>query len=178
MKQKVIAVVGGKKVGKTTTAENLIAEFTRRGYRVAALKHISEPDWTIDTEGKDTWRFTHNGAQTVVAVGNNEIATIEKGSTEKISLKTLLKKVKDYDLVVSEGLKKQVGKKRSIPKIAVTTNQQQAEQALKMYKPLLAFSGPYNPQEITDTVPYIDGLKNPQKLTDLAEKTLQNQTPT
>jgi molybdopterin-guanine dinucleotide biosynthesis protein MobB len=40
MKPKVIAVVGGKKVGKTTTTENLIKELTRRGLKVAAVKHI------------------------------------------------------------------------------------------------------------------------------------------
>jgi len=63
LKQIVIAIVGGKKVGKTTTTENLILEFTNRGYQVAALKHISEPDFTIDTKGKDTYRFAQHGGR-------------------------------------------------------------------------------------------------------------------
>jgi molybdopterin-guanine dinucleotide biosynthesis protein B len=48
MKQQVIAVVGTKKSGKTTTIENLIRELTNRGYKVAAIKHVPEPGHTID----------------------------------------------------------------------------------------------------------------------------------
>ena len=53
----VIAVVGIKSSGKTTTIEALTKELTKRGYKIAVVKHIPEPDFTIDTVGKDTWRF-------------------------------------------------------------------------------------------------------------------------
>ncbi len=172
MKPKVIAVVGGKKVGKTTTTENLIRELTDRGYKVAALKHISEEDWTIDTPGKDTWRFAHSGAKTIVVLAPNEVTTIESGTTENINLQALLKRAKDNDVIIIEGLKKTVAKKSSIPKIVVVTNQQEAENALKTYKPILAFSGPYNTQNLSITVPYADALKNPKKLADITEKTI------
>lgn len=168
MKTKVIAIVGGKKVGKTTTTENLISELTKRGYKVAAIKHISEPDWTIDTPGKDSYRFSQHGAKTVIVVGKDEIATIEKGPTEKISISTILKKAKGHDIVITEGFKKTVAKKTTIPKIAVVTNQEEAEKAQKNYKPIFAFSGKYNPQN--PKIPYINGLTEPQKLADLAEK--------
>ncbi len=177
MKPKVIAVVGGKKVGKTTTTENLVAELAKRGYKVAALKHISEPDWTIDTPGKDTYRFAQKGAQTIIVIAPNEVVTIQKGNTENISLETLLKKAEGNSVILIEGLKQTVAKKTSIPKIVVVTSQQDAEYALKTYRPILAFSGPYNTEKLSSAVPYVDGLKNPEKLADIAEKqVLENNT--
>jgi len=67
VKTTVIGVVGGKKSGKTTTIEILTRGLTKRGYTVAVAKHISETNFTLDTEGKDTWRFVQAGAKTVVA---------------------------------------------------------------------------------------------------------------
>ncbi|UCF45147.1 MAG: molybdopterin-guanine dinucleotide biosynthesis protein B, partial [Candidatus Bathyarchaeota archaeon] len=101
----IIAVVGSKKSGKTTTTENLIRELTERGYKVAAIKHISEADFTIDIAGKDTWKFAKAGAKTIISIAANEIATIEKGITESVSLETLLKKCRGNDVVLIEGLK-------------------------------------------------------------------------
>ncbi len=174
MKQTVIAIVGGKKVGKTTTTENLIQELTNRSYSVAALKHISEPDFTIDTKGKDTYRFAQHGAKTVVAIGPNEVATIERGSTQNVPLSALLKKCKGSDVILIEGFKRVVAKKTSIPKIVVVTSQEEASTALATYKPILAFSGPYNTEKISLATPYADALKNPKKLADITEKTILN----
>ncbi len=170
MKPTVIAIVGGKKVGKTTTTENLISQLTQRGYKVAAVKHVSEQDFTIDTPGKDTWRFAQHGAKTILVVSPNEVATIEKGSTENRPLKALLAKCRGNDVVFIEGLKQTVAKKRNIPKIVVVTSEEEAAKALQLYKPILAFSGPYNTEKVNVAIPYADALKNPEKLADIAEK--------
>jgi len=172
VKPKVLAVVGGKKVGKTTTTENLISQLTKRGYKVAALKHVSEEDFTLDTPGKDTWRFAQHGAKTIIAMGPNEVATIEKGSTTNLPLTALLKKCKGNDIILIEGFKKTVAKKTSIPKIVVVTSQNEATNALQKYKPILAFSGPYNTQNLSATTPYANALKNPEKLADIVETKL------
>jgi len=169
LKPKVIAIVGGKKVGKTTTTENLIKELTKHSYKVAAIKHVSEPDFTIDTRGKDTWRFAQKGAKTVIIISPNEIATIEKGNTENTPLQTLLKKCKENDIVLIEGLKTQVAKKTSIFKIAVVTSKEETENATSKYKPIIAFSGPYNTEAINPEIPYADALKNPGKLASIVE---------
>ncbi|MCK4583557.1 molybdopterin-guanine dinucleotide biosynthesis protein MobB, partial [Candidatus Bathyarchaeota archaeon] len=39
---KTVAVVGFKDSGKTRAVETLVAELTRRGYRVGTLKHTAE----------------------------------------------------------------------------------------------------------------------------------------
>jgi len=168
----VIAVVGNKKSGKTTTTENLIKELTERGYKVAAIKHISEADFTIDIAGKDTWKFAKAGAKTIISMAATEIATIEKVTIGSVSLETLLKKCKGNDVVFVEGLKKLVALKKNIPKIVVVKSIQEAENALETFKPVLAFSGPYSTEPLEFEVPYADGLKNPQKLADIVEKTI------
>jgi molybdopterin-guanine dinucleotide biosynthesis protein MobB len=173
MKPKVIAVVGGKKVGKTTTTENLIKELTRRGLKVAAVKHISERDFTMDTPEKDTWRYAKAGAKTIIAVAPNEIAIIEKGATEKLTLETLLEKCEGNDVILIEGMKKLAATNQNIPKIIVVKTQNEATKALETYKPILAFSGPYNTTALSPSTPYADALKNPQKLATLIQNAIQ-----
>jgi len=168
----VIAVVGSKKSGKTTTLENLIKELTERGYKVAAMKHIAEPGFTIDTAGKDTWKFAKAGAKTIVSMATNEIATIEKGTTESLSIEKLLKKCRGNDIVLIESFKKHVALKKNILKIVVTKSKKEATNALQTFKPILAFSGPYSTETLGFTAPYADGLRNPQKLADLIEKAI------
>jgi len=168
----VIAVVGSKKSGKTTTLENLIKELTERGYKVAAIKHIAEPGLTIDTAGKDTWKFAKAGAKTIVSMATNEIATIEKGTTESLSIEKLLKKCRGNDIVLIESFKKHVALKKNILKIVVTKSKKEATNALQTFKPILAFSGPYSTETLGFTAPYADGLRNPQKLADLIEKAI------
>jgi molybdopterin-guanine dinucleotide biosynthesis adapter protein len=172
MKIKAVAVVGTKKSGKTTTTENLIRELTKRGYKIATIKHVPEPEFTIDTQGKDTWRHAQAGAKTIVSAAPNEIATIEKTPLETVSLDALIKRCKGNDIVFIEGLKKKVAKKRSIPKIVVAKTMDEAVNALAAYKPILAFSGPYNTENLNFEIPYADALKNPEKLADIVENKL------
>ncbi|MCW4010320.1 MAG: molybdopterin-guanine dinucleotide biosynthesis protein B [Candidatus Bathyarchaeota archaeon] len=171
MKPKVISVIGTKKSGKTTTTESLIAQLTKRGYRVAAVKHVPEKEnFTIDTPGKDTYRYAAHGAKTVIAVSANEIATIEKTPIETVRFDQLIEKCAGNEVVLVEGLKQEVGQRLDIPKIAVTKSRQEAEYALKAYQPIIAFSGPYNPQNLKPAVPYVNALTNPQDLAELVEK--------
>jgi molybdopterin-guanine dinucleotide biosynthesis protein MobB len=168
----VIAVVGTKKSGKTATTENLTRELTKRGYKVAAIKHIPEPDFTIDTPGKDTWRYAQAGAKTVISVATNEVATIEKVTTSSLSLEKLLKKCRGNDVVFIEGLKKLVAPKKKISKIVIVNSKTEATKALETFKSVLVFSGPYSTEALGFQVPYADGLKNPQKLADIVEKAI------
>ena len=168
----VIAVVGHKKSGKTTTTENLIRELTKRGYKVAAIKHVHEPNFTIDTPKKDTYRYAQSGAKTILAISASEIATIEKTLTNDLPLETFLHKCRSNDIVFIEGLKEQVAKKSNILKISVNKNQDEVISAQQTYKPILAFSGPYNTEKLTAKIPYIDALVNVEKLANLIEQKL------
>jgi molybdopterin-guanine dinucleotide biosynthesis protein MobB len=172
LKIQVIAVVGTKKSGKTTVIETLIRELTRRGYKVAAIKHVPEPDHTIDTSGKDTWRYAQAGAKTIVSAAANEIATIEKTPLETVSLDALIKRCKGNDVVFIEGLKKKVAKRKTIAKIVVAKTMDEAVNAVETYKPIVAFSGPYSTENINFDLPYADALTNSLELADIIENKL------
>ena len=103
----IISIVGKSDSGKTTLIEKLVPELTRRGYRVATVKHDVH-GFEVDQEGKDSWRHKRAGAHTVVISSPNKVALIrdvEKDSTlEEIRGKW----VQDVDLLISEGYKKDV----------------------------------------------------------------------
>jgi molybdopterin-guanine dinucleotide biosynthesis protein B len=173
----VIGVVGGKKSGKTTTIEILTRELTKRGYKIAVAKHIPEPNFTLDTEGKDTWRFVQSGAKTVVAASAGEIATIEKTRRE-LSLKEILQRCRGSDIVFLEGFRKLVAEDRSIHKIVVAESAQDIEEAVEMFMPILVFTGPYSPEKPHLKIPYIDVLKHGKEMVDLVEKVVRKKSVT
>ena len=172
MNSQVIAIVGTKKSGKTTTIENLIRELTKRGYKVAAIKHVPEPDHTIDTSGKDTWRYAQAGAKTVISAAAGEIATLEKVPLETVKLDALIKKCKGNDIVLIEGLKKKVAKRKNIPKIVVAKSMDEVVNAVGTYNPILAFSGSYSTKNLKLESPYANSLENPEQLADIIETKL------
>ncbi len=169
MKVIAIGVVGGKKTGKTTTIEILTRELTKRGYKIAVAKHIPEPNFTLDTERKDTWRFVQSGAKTVVAASAGEIATIEK-TRANLSLKEILKRCRGNDIVFLEGFRKLLAENRNIHKIVVAESARDIKEASEMFMPVLVFTGPYSPEEPHPEIPFIDVLKHGEEIADLVEK--------
>jgi len=170
LKTTVIAVVGSKSSGKTTTIEVLTRELTKRGYKVAAVKHVPERNFTIDAEGKDTWRFAQSGAKTVVSVASNEIATIEKGDTASFSLKEILQKCEGNAIVFLEGFRKLVGKNPDIPKIVAVKTAEEAIEATKTFKPIISFTGSFSTETLNLKAPYVDVFKNPEKIVEMVEE--------
>ncbi len=168
-----MAVVGSKKSGKTTTIEALIRGLAQKGYAVAAIKHIPERDFTIDKEGKDTWRFAQSGAKTVICVSSAEVATIEKVNTDCISLKAILKKCSRNDIVLIEGLRGQVEKDKSIRKIVAVKSAEEASNAARRFRPILAFTGPYSTIDLDLGIPYVDVLRTPKEIAEIVEKEIR-----
>ncbi|MEM1539706.1 MAG: molybdopterin-guanine dinucleotide biosynthesis protein B [Candidatus Bathyarchaeia archaeon] len=173
MEPAVIAVVGGKSSGKTTAVEALTKELTRRGYRVAAVKHVPEKDFTIDTKDKDTWRFAQSGAKTVVCIAPNEITTIQKTSTESITIEDILARCRGSDIVIIEGFRNLVSKDRKVPKIVTVKSEEEAIQASKIFSPIIAFTGPYTPTKSALNAPYINVFRGISKIADMVEEFLK-----
>ncbi|MBI5001026.1 MAG: molybdopterin-guanine dinucleotide biosynthesis protein B [Euryarchaeota archaeon] len=100
----VVSLLGLKKCGKTTTAEALIREFKRRGFKVGGVKCMHHAAMTIDAEGKDTFRQMEAGADFVISLSKGEIAYIEK-KKGRLSLADALRHVPcDSDIIICEGL--------------------------------------------------------------------------
>jgi molybdopterin-guanine dinucleotide biosynthesis protein B len=177
LKATVIGVVGGKKSGKTTTIEILTRELTKRGYEVAVAKHIPEANFTLDTKGKDTWRFVQSGAKTIVAASEGEIATIEKIGAEP-SLKEILRRCGDRDVVFLEGFRKLVAKDKSMYKIVVAESARDIEEAFELFMPVLVFTGPFSPEEPHLKIPYIDVLEHGTEIADMVESVVRKKSVT
>lgn len=73
----VICIVGNSKTGKTRLMEVLIKELKNRGFRVGALKYHNHGDFEIDIEGKDTWKYSEAGADTVAITSSVKFAVIK-----------------------------------------------------------------------------------------------------
>jgi len=169
----IVAVVGSKKSGKTTAIETLIKGLTKRGYKIATVKHIPEVDFTIDTEGKDTWRHAKAGASTVISVAPNELATIKKVDTTKYDLSEIIRNVEDYvDIIILEGFRKLIEQNSAIPKIVAAKTTSEILEASKRCKPILSFVGPIPTEAARLNIPYIDMLKEPEKLVNSVDKKL------
>ena len=169
MKTAIIAVLGSKKSGKTTTIETLIERLTMRGYRIAAVKHVAELNFTIDAKGKDSWRFAQAGAKTIITVADNEVATIEKMNTKNLPLDEILQKCRGNDVVFIEGFRSVVGRDKRIQKVVIVTTSKEALEASKSFEPILAFAGSYSTENLKLKIGHVDVLKDSEKLVDIIE---------
>lgn len=113
----VVSIVGKSRSGKTVLMERLIAEFKRRGYRVAALKH-SRGGMEIDKPGKDTWRFAEAGSDAVFVSSPDKLAFIKRLEHEP-EIDEIMRIIgPDFDIILAEGFKKS-----KLPKIEVHRSQ-------------------------------------------------------
>ncbi len=170
----IVAVVGSSNSGKTTAIEAIIKGLTEKGYTVASAKRIPEKDFTIDTEGKDTWRHAKAGASAILSVAPNELAIIKKVDTTKCTLAQLIAEFPDeVDIIIIEGFKDLVGQDMTIPKIVATKTVDEIPMALERYKNILAFIGHIPDGKADTAIPFVDILKEPEKLVDLVNSKVE-----
>ena len=96
---KVFSIVGVSKSGKTTVAEEVIAELRRRNYSVGTVKDIHFEGFAIDKEGTNTHRHKMAGAELVTARGLHETDILFQ---TRLSLPEILR-FYDQDFVILEG---------------------------------------------------------------------------
>jgi molybdopterin-guanine dinucleotide biosynthesis protein B len=109
----IISIVGKSDSGKTTLIEKLVPELTRRGYRIATVKHDVH-GFEVDREGKDSWRHKQAGAYTVVIASPHKVALIRDVERDLTLNEIRDKFIQDVDLLLSEGYKKDVQPKIEI----------------------------------------------------------------
>ena len=101
----VIGIAGWKKSGKTTLAERLIAEFARRGLKVATVKHAHH-DFQIDDAETDSARHRRAGAAQVAVVSATRWAVVtELQGAPEPDLAQVIAWLGPCDLVIVEGYK-------------------------------------------------------------------------
>jgi molybdopterin-guanine dinucleotide biosynthesis protein B len=101
--QFVFGITGWKNAGKTTLTERLVAEFVRRGWRVATVKHAHHAA-DIDKPGTDSFRHRAAGAVEVALVTGARYAIVRE--QEEATLAEVLARLAPADLVLVEGFKR------------------------------------------------------------------------
>ena len=102
--QRVFGVTGWKNAGKTTLVERLVAEFVRRGWRVATIKHAHH-DVDIDKPGAASFRHRAAGATEVALVGGLRYAIMREQAEP--TLHEVLARLAPADIVLIEGFKRE-----------------------------------------------------------------------
>ena len=162
----VVSFVGNSGAGKTTILEKVVRELKGRGYRVAVIKHVHH-DFQIDHAGKDSWRFTQAGSDSVVIASATKLALIERRTAEP-PLDDLVTMVEGRaDIVLTEGFRG--GGK---PQVLVMRSAQAVEPAQGETGPLAIVSD----QPVDASVPRFDFDEVP-RLTDFLLAHLQPSPP-
>ena len=111
MPVKLVAFVAKSNTGKTTLLEQVIRELKNRGYKVGAIKHDAHK-FDIDHPGKDSYRLTDAGADTMLITSSEKLALVKKHQTEPSLEQLVATYFTDVDIVLTEGFKTS-----SLPKI-------------------------------------------------------------
>lgn len=102
---RVYGIAGYKNAGKTTLVVELVRELTKRGLRVATVKHAHH-EFDIDHPGKDSYLHREAGACEVIVGSARRWAHIrELHDQPEPDLDELLAQLGDVDLVLVEGFK-------------------------------------------------------------------------
>jgi len=99
-----VSFVGKSASGKTTLIEKIIPELTRKGWRVATIKHRRH-GFDIDREGKDSWRHRKAGARMTVMSSPEQIAVIENPERDLDIAELRDRYIHGVDIVLTEGFK-------------------------------------------------------------------------
>lgn len=101
----VVALVGRSGSGKTTLLVALIAALSRRGVRVAAIKHSPLHHVESDVPGTDSYRYWEAGAAHVGLVATDRVVHTQRCQNEP-DLAAVIADVVGVDLILLEGYKR------------------------------------------------------------------------
>ena len=109
----VIIFVGHSGAGKTTLVERLLPELTRRGLRVATIKHAHHRV-ELDHAGKDSWRYTQAGAALSMLVTAGQLQLVADAVDRREPHELAGRFLGEADLVLAEGFSHAAGAKIEI----------------------------------------------------------------
>jgi molybdopterin-guanine dinucleotide biosynthesis adapter protein len=109
----ILSIVGKSEAGKTTLIEKMLPCLVRRGIKVGTIKHDVH-GFTMDREGKDSYRHKQAGAHTTVISSPNKIGMVRDADHDHAIKEIVDLYLKDMNLVLTEGYKRE-----SWPKLEV-----------------------------------------------------------
>jgi len=103
----VFGITGWKNSGKTQLVTSLVAEFSKRGFKVSTVKHAHH-NFDIDKPGADSYRHREAGAMEVALVSGRRWALMHELKNEnEPSLENILSRLAPCDLILIEGYKRE-----------------------------------------------------------------------
>ncbi|MDX2309161.1 MAG: molybdopterin-guanine dinucleotide biosynthesis protein B [Hyphomicrobium sp.] len=170
-KTPVIGIAGWKKSGKTTLTVRLIAELTRRGLKVASVKHAHH-EFQVDDGETDSARHRRAGASEVAVIGGKRWAIVHELREEpEPNLEEILSWLSPSDIVIVEGYKT-----AAIPKIEARRQDQFDRRPLAPEdKTVMAIAADH---EIEDTGLPVFHLDDISAIADFIERKVLSRSPT
>lgn len=101
----ILSIIGRSNSGKTTFIERLIPELSKKGYRIATVKHDRSHGFDFDKEGKDSWRHKQAGAITTILSSPKMLALIRDVDKELPLTEIAFRYAGDADILITEGYK-------------------------------------------------------------------------
>jgi molybdopterin-guanine dinucleotide biosynthesis protein MobB len=169
MIKKAVSFVAKSGTGKTTLLEKVIAELKNRGYRVGVIKHDAHR-FEIDYPGKDSWRLTQAGADTMLVSSPEKLALIKKHNNPPPVDELIATYFADVDVILTEGFKQS-----GLPKIEVHRMSRSDTLICRGEEndPTLVAVASDSPLELD--VPVLD-INNPGQVADFVEKKIIHAT--
>ncbi len=100
----VVSIVGESNSGKTTLIEKITKKLKKQNYKIGLIKHDTH-QFEIDYPGKDTWRMSKAGGDTVIISSREKLAMIKRVAREYKLDEIIQNFMKDVDIVITEGYK-------------------------------------------------------------------------
>lgn len=113
----VVCFVASSGAGKTTLLVQVIAELTKRGFRIGAIKHTHH-ELALQPKGKDSARHAEAGAALSVIAAPNGFSFTGAGVWP---LDDLIGLFRDVDLIIVEGYKNEPKPKIEVMRAAHST---------------------------------------------------------
>lgn len=168
-----IPFIGYSKSGKTKSIESLLQFFKTKGLMTIALKHTSNPTFSLDTEGKNTWRYRQAGAVLRAINNQSETGIMLNYEWETMEMFEFIKYVlnwpefsfsnsEDPIIVICEGFRD-----LNIPHVLCSKNLDDIESQFSPLTKIISGAVTENPEwkkyiEKKFQVPVINTLKKPE----------------
>jgi molybdopterin-guanine dinucleotide biosynthesis protein B len=125
----VVAVIGLKDSGKTAIVEALVSELVKKGLKPATAKHVGKKGFSMDTEGKDSWRHSAAGANPVMVFSDVEMILKIKDGIQRLSLDAISNLAQDYgaEALVLEGFSSLTLEDKSVGKVICPRSKEEYE---------------------------------------------------
>jgi len=161
---KAVSFVAKSGTGKTTLLEKVIVELKGRGFRIGVVKHDAHR-FDIDHPGKDSYRLTAAGADTMLICSPDKLALVKRHSVPPPIEELLATYFGDVDLVVTEGFKKS-----GLPKIEVHRAERSPTLLCRGDEHDPSLVAVVSDEPLTLDVPVLD-LNNPAEVADFVVET-------